>query len=243
MSIGSFINVVVDRLIHKESLSGRSHCDYCKKTLQPRDLVPVFSYLFLKGKCRLCHKKLSVQYPLVELLTGLWFILVVLLSPQADLVHIILYWGIVSSAWVIFLSDLKYQLISDSVQLSLCIFTLFLKLVDGATLFSLGFDIIAGILVALPIGLIYFVSHERAMGLGDVILAFLIGFLYGIGKGLIALYFGFIFGAIVGVILIIAQRKKLKSTISFGPFLVMGMLVSALWGDTLVRLIRTVYGF
>lgn len=242
MAIGSFLNVVVDRLIHDEPLTGRSHCDYCKRTLSFIDLVPVFSYLFLKGRCRSCHKKLSFQYPLVEFLTGCWFVLVVLLSPQADLLHIVLYWGIVSSAWVIFISDLKYQLISDSVQISLFIFIFLLKIVGKATLFSLGFDVLAGLIVALPIGLIYFISKERAMGLGDVILAFLIGFLFGVGKGFLALYFGFIFGAIVGIVLIVVQKKKLKSTISFGPFLIGGMMVIALWGQTLMRVIQTIYG-
>jgi len=239
--IGSFINVVVDRGTHDESLSGRSHCDFCKKKLQIRDLIPLFSYLFLKGKCRYCHKKLSFQYPLVEFLTGVWFVLVVLLSASADLVHIVLYWGIVSSAWIIFLSDLKYQLISDSVQLSLFIFIVLLKLVERATLFSLGFDVVSGLLVALPIGLIYFISKERAMGLGDVILAFLIGFLFGTVKGFLTLYFGFILGAIVGIVLIISQKKKMRSTISFGPFLILGMVGAALWGDILIQVLKKIY--
>lgn len=241
-AIGSFINVVADRLIHDEPLSGRSHCDYCKKTLSFLDLFPVFSYLFLQGKCRYCHKKLSFQYPLVEFLTGCWFVLVVLLSPRADILHIVLYWGIVSSAWVIFISDLKYQLISDSVQLSLFLFVFLLKLIERATLFSIGFDLLSGVMVALPIGLIYFISKERAMGLGDVILAFIIGFLFGMGKGFLALYFGFVIGAVVGIVLILSQKKKLKSSISFGPFLVLGMGIVGAWGDVLLQVIKRIYG-
>jgi prepilin signal peptidase PulO-like enzyme (type II secretory pathway) len=75
-AIGSFLNVVIDRIPREESLNGRSHCDHCKKTLAPLDLVPVFSYVFLGGKCRYGGKRLSVQYPLIEALTGGLFVLV-----------------------------------------------------------------------------------------------------------------------------------------------------------------------
>src|SRR3989338_3394559 len=73
-AIGSFLNVLIDRLPREESINGRSHCEYCKKTLSPLDLVPVLSFLFLKGKCRYCGRKLSWQYPGIEILTGLLFV-------------------------------------------------------------------------------------------------------------------------------------------------------------------------
>lgn len=240
-SIGSFINVVVDRLIREESISGRSHCDFCKHSLSPLDLVPIFSYLFLRGKCQYCHKKLSLQYPVVEFLTGMLFVFVLIYAKEASLIHLVLYWGIVSSAWIIFISDLKYQLIADGVQLSLFVFAIILKMINGATLFTIGFDLVGGILVMLPIGLISLMSRERAMGLGDVILAFLIGFLFGVAKGFLVLYCGFILGAIVGVILLLLRKKKMKSSISFGPFLIMGMGVVVVWGREIVALISSLY--
>ena len=201
---GSFINVVVDRLIHNKSLMGRSHCDHCKKTLEWFELVPLLSYVFLRGECRRCHMKLSIEHPLVEFTTGLIYVATWILVPGAS---IILYWGIVSCAWIIVLSDLRYKLISDYMQLSLFLLILFQKLVEGASMFSLLGDVFAGIMVALPIGLIYVVTNERAMGLGDVILAGIIGFFLGIPKGLLALYIAFLVGALVGVTLLIQPKK------------------------------------
>ncbi len=238
-ALGSFLNVVVDRVIHNEGLGGRSHCDYCKKTLTWYDLIPIASFLLLKGKCRRCHKKLSIQYPLVELATGLLYLGTWIVAPPQLL---ILYWGIVSCAWIIVLSDLRYKLISDYMQVSLFIFILIGKIIDRASLFSLAGDVFAGLMVLLPIGLIYVVTNERAMGLGDVILAGIIGFSLGIGNGLMALYIAFLIGAIVGVILLVGKKKGMKSAVPFGPFLIMGMLVAGLWGNMLIAIIKKMYG-
>ncbi|MFH0773124.1 MAG: prepilin peptidase [bacterium] len=238
-AIGSFINVLVDRLIHGDTIMGRSHCDHCKKVLEWYDLFPIISFIVIGGKCRRCHKKLSLEHPCVEILTGLLFVGTWMVVPLAS---VILYWGIVSCAWVIFLSDLRYKLISDYMQYSL-IFALFLqKILDKASIFSLLTDSVAGIAVLLPIGLIYVVTNEQAMGLGDVILAWIIGFALGVGKGLLALYVAFLFGAIVGVTLLIGRKKGMKSAVPFGPFLIIGMLVTSLWGDTLIQIIKKMYG-
>jgi prepilin signal peptidase PulO-like enzyme (type II secretory pathway) len=239
-ALGSFLNVVVDRLIHGESLGGRSHCDYCKKTLSWYDLIPILSFILIKGKCRRCHKTLSIQYPLVELATGILYLGTWIMVPNLS---VVLYWGIVSSAWVIFLSDLRYKLISDYMQLSLFVFVLFQKILDKASFFSLFGDVFSGVMVSLPIGLIYVITNERAMGLGDVILAGIIGFSLGLGRGLLALYISFLVGAIVGVILLIQRKKGMKSAVPFGPFLLIGMLISGVWGDLLIQIIKKIYGF
>ena len=239
-AIGSFINVLVDRLIHGESIMGRSHCDHCKKTLLWYDLFPIFSYLVIGGKCRRCHTKLSLEHPVVEILTGLLFIGTWIIVPLGSL---ILYWGIVSCAWVIFLSDVRYKLISDYMQLAffLCIF--FQKILDKASFFSLLTDCFAAITILLPIWLIYVISRERAMGLGDVILAGIIGFALGIGKGILALYCAFIVGAVIGVFLLISQKKGMKSAVPFGPFLLIGMVIASVWGDKLIHIFMKLYGF
>jgi len=239
-AMGSFINVLVDRLIHGQSIMGRSHCDHCKKILEWYDLFPILSYIFIGGKCRRCHAKLSLEHPLVEAMTGLLFVGTWMLVPLGSL---ILYWGIVSCAWIIFLSDLRYKLISDYMQLSLFIFILFQKIIERASIFSLFGDVFAGVMVLLPIGLIYVVTNEKAMGLGDVILAGIIGFFLGIGKGLLALYISFLVGAIVGAVLLIQRKKGMKSTVPFGPFLIIGMLVAGIWGDMLMQIIKRMYGF
>ncbi len=238
-AMGSFINVFVDRLIHGESIMGRSHCDHCKKTLSWYELFPIISYIAIGGKCRKCHTKLSIEHPAVEVLTGLLYVGTWIFAPLSSL---ILYWGIVSCAWIIFLSDLRYKLISDYMQLSFFLFILFQKILDKASIFSLLGDALAGFAVCLPIGLIYAVTNERAMGLGDVILAALIGFSLGIGKGLLALYVSFLVGAAVGAFLLMRRKKGMKSEVPFGPFLLIGMLVASVWGDTLIQIIKKMYG-
>ncbi len=237
-AMGSFINVVVDRLIAGQGLGGRSHCDHCKKTLSWYELFPILSYIALRGRCRRCHTTLSLEHPIIEISTGMFYVITWILIPSAS---VILYWGIVSCAWIIVLSDLRYKLISDYMQLSFFISLLLLKLVERASIFSLLGDCFAGIMVSLPIGLIFVVSNERAMGLGDVFLAALIGFALGISKGLLALYIAFLLGAVVGVVLLIQQKKGMKSAVPFGPFLLCGMLLVAVWGNDLMALVRSLY--
>src|SRR3990167_2998470 len=116
-SIGSFLNVLIDRLPQGKSILGRSQCDFCQKKLKWFDLIPIFSFIFLTGRCRYCHKKLSWQYPVVEALTGLAFVF----SDFAV-------WGIIACLIVIFFSDLKYHLISDYILLTLFMFSFLPKL-------------------------------------------------------------------------------------------------------------------
>lgn len=238
-AMGSFINVFVDRIIKGESIMGRSHCDHCKKTLEWYDLFPIFSFLFIGGRCRRCKVKLSFEHPAVEILTGLLYVGTWMTVPLGSL---ILYWGIVSCAWIIVLSDLRYKLISDYMQLSLFVFILFQKILNSATFFSLFADIFGALVVALPIGLIFVVTNEKAMGLGDVILAAIIGFFLGVGKGLLALYISFLVGAAVGAFLLVRKQKGMKSEVPFGPFLIIGMMVAGVWGDALIQIIKKIYG-
>ncbi|MCR4313428.1 MAG: prepilin peptidase, partial [Candidatus Roizmanbacteria bacterium] len=173
-SIGSFLNVLIDRLPKNESINGRSHCDYCGKKIAWYDLIPVFSFFILRGKTRCCGKKLSFQYPIVETITGLAFVWLFKDSPYIDsLTRTVLTVSILSALIVIFISDLKYHLISDYILLALFIFSLMLKIVIPAQagIQVIGMSILSGLVVAFPIWLIYFISKERAMGLGDVYLS------------------------------------------------------------------------
>jgi len=251
-SVGSFLNVLIDRLPNNKSITGRSHCDYCKKKLAWFDLIPVFSFLFLKGRCRYCKKKLSFQYPLIEILTGLIFFFIFNFQFKIfiefsifnfQFLKLIILLGIVSCLIVIFVSDLKYHLISDYILIACGVFSALFHLTN-----SNQFQLIlttflpSGLIVALPIFLIYFISHERAMGLGDVYLAAIIGFLLGWKEGFLAIYIAFITGAIIGLILIFLNKKKIKSKIAFGPFIVIGTVVMLFYGDKVFGMIRKIYG-
>ncbi|MCL4364433.1 prepilin peptidase [Patescibacteria group bacterium] len=248
-SIGSFLNVLIDRLPKNESINGRSHCDFCGKKLTPFDLIPIFSFIFLGGKCRFCHKKLSWQYPGIEILTGLIFLVIFNLQfPVSSefsiynfqFLKLVSFWGIASSLIVIFFSDLKYQLISDWILLSLFMFSLPAVVLTKAGLIN---SIVSGLIVSLPIFLIYYISHERAMGLGDVYLAGIIGFLLGWKAGYLALYSAFITGAIFGLGLMIFKKKGMKTKIAFGPFIVLGTFLMMFWGERIIQIIKKIYGF
>jgi len=252
VSIGSFLNVLIDRLPQERKITGRSVCDYCQHQLAWYDLIPIFSFFLLKGHCRYCRKKLSFQYPLVEILTGLMFIFVFLtyvkniqeISLWQNWLVVLSLWGIVSCFIVIFFSDVKYHLISDYILLALFGFSFFLKLFYHSTEIIKQFqiDIFSSLIVAFPIWLIYFLSKEKAMGLGDVYLAAILGFLLDWQKGFLALYISFVLGGITGLFLILFGRKKLKSKIAFGPFLVVGAFLMLFFGEGILRIFLRIYG-
>ena len=249
-SIGSFLNVLIDRLPKEKSINGRSHCDFCGKKIAWYDLFPIISFFILKGRTRCCGKKLSWQYPVIEFITGIIFVGVIKDGPNLgpSLFRSVLISGIMACLIVIFVSDLKYHLISDYVLLALFVFSVLFHLTDfiwvgikpTPTLIQL---IISGLVVAFPIWLIYFISKERAMGLGDVYLSAIMGFLLGWQAGFIALYIAFVTGAIYGLFVMIIKNKKLKSKIAFGPFLVIGTVVMLFWGEKILETIKRLYGF
>jgi len=251
-SIGSFLNVLIDRLPQEKKITGRSVCDECGHQLSWHDLIPIFSFFLLKGHCRYCRKKISFQYPLVEILTGLMFIFVFLtyvkniqeISIWQNWLVILSLWGIFSCFIVIFFSDVKYHLISDYILWALFGFSFFLKFSYHSTeiLKQFQIDIFSSLIVAFPIWLIYFLSKEKAMGLGDVYLAAILGFLLGWQKGFLALYISFVLGGITGFFLILFGRKKLKSKIAFGPFLVVGAFLMLFFGEGILQWVMRIYG-
>lgn len=267
IAIGSFLNVLIDRLPQEETIMGRSHCDYCKKKLEWFDLVPVFAYFYLGAKCRRCKKKLSFFYPTVELLTGVFFVLTVifastkiynspitnlnnggsisesLLTLHTNVLYTVALLGIVSCAIVIFFSDFKYQIIADSIQITLFGFSLLYLITQGITPKIFLDHILAAFISMFPILLLFIITKGKGMGFGDVKLAFTMGFLLGIMGGITAIYLGFISGAIIGLILIITKKRKFKSKIAFGPFLIIGLLAVLFFGYQIDQIIRSFYTF
>jgi len=262
-AIGSFLNVLIDRLPKDKSIMGRSHCDFCRRKLSAIDLIPVFSFLFLKGKCRKCKKKLSWQYPGIELLTGIVFVLVyVILAPnvivqnqildasrsggtyQNDVFSLLFTLSIASCLIVIFFTDVKYQIIPDQMQIAMFVFSFLLQIViiKNSYLVALLLVVGSGIVVMIPILLIYLLTKGRGMGFGDVKIAFNMGILLGIKSGLLALYFGFIFGAVYSIVLIILRKKKMKSKVAFGPFLILGILIIVVFKEVIYGWTMRMYG-
>jgi prepilin signal peptidase PulO-like enzyme (type II secretory pathway) len=237
LCIGSFLNCLIYRLEKEQSMMGRSYCPHCQHTLSWFDLVPVLSYLWLGGKCRSCHKKISIQYPLVELLTGFIFLLVFhfqIASFDSYVSYSLLsffWYYIASSLLVIFVYDLKFFLIPDKVLFPAILVAVLYHF--GLTYF-LAAALASGFFLAL-----FLVSKGTWMGFGDVKLAILLGLLLGFPNILVGLFLAFFFGAVVGVTLMYAPLPKahkigLKSQLPFAPFLIAGTFVALFWGTTLI---------
>lgn len=233
LCIGSFLNCVIYRLETKKSfLKGRSFCPKCKHQLSWKDLFPVFSFFFLKGKCRYCKIKISIQYPLIEILTALLFLAIFWQFRLNNFLDIIFLFFIVSSLIIIFVYDFKYYLIPDKILFPAIGITFFYRLIFDFD-FILNY-ILAAFLASGFFFLIFAISKGKWMGFGDVKLAILMGFLLGFPNVLVALFLAFLFGAFVGIILMIYGKKKLKSEIPFGPFLITGTFLALFFGESLI---------
>jgi len=236
MVIGSFLNVVVYRLNNNESpLRGRSLCPTCRHQLAWYDNIPLLSFLLLKGRCRYCHSPICLQYPLVELLTGILTVLVIYSQnfkyqgPSTKLIFDLL---IAYCLVAIFVSDWRYYIIPDEVVLFGVIVALFFIISQSPTLLVPNF--LAGLGAAGALAGVVWLTKGKGMGWGDVKLAGLMGLVLGWPKVAWALEAAFLTGAVAGVILILIGRKKLKSRVAFGPFLAWATLIFLLCGDKII---------
>ncbi len=249
--IGSFLNVVILRYNTGKSINGRSGCFSCGKKLEWYELIPVFSFIIQRGRCRKCGARLSWQYPLVELLTALLFTAIFikysaeLLNPvTATLagINILFFFVITALLIVILVYDIRHKIIPDGLVYGFALLSLLKILVvmrehlfTPETLYA----ILAGPLLFLPFFLLWYFSDGKWIGLGDGKLALGIGFLLGILPGISAIILSFWIGAGVSLLLIaarsliakfgksfsITQNLTLKSEIPFAPFLIMGIAV------------------
>lgn len=231
LTIGSFLNALIFRLKSKEKVVlSRSHCDHCGQKLKWQDLVPVLSFLWLKGKCRHCGHRISWQYPLVELATGFLFVLAAFLS-FFDPWFFVFALLIISLLVVIFVFDLKHYLIPDQIVYLGMFVSLAWQLFRGNVLNSLS----AGLGASIFFLVIVLFSKEKWMGWGDVKMALFMGLLLGFPNVLVALFLSFFFGSLVGISLIVAKSKGLKSEIPFGPFLSLATLITLFWGKEIIN--------
>ncbi|MEO8065950.1 MAG: prepilin peptidase [Candidatus Doudnabacteria bacterium] len=226
--VGSFLNAVIFRLRSGESfLFGRSHCRTCKKELSAADLVPVFSFLMLKGKCRYCGIKLSWQYPAVELLTGGLFVLFALKFQMVFNPDFFLSLILVCFLIVIAVFDLKHYLILDKVVFA----GLLVAIVRNILLHD---HVILGLLAGLGVAgfflFQYAASRGKWIGLGDVKLGLLLGNIAGWPYSILLLMLAYMSGALTGIALMLAGRKQLSSKLPFGVFLSASAIIVMLVG-------------
>jgi len=232
--IGSFLNCVIYRLEKEESfVSGRSYCPYCKKTLKAMDLIPILSFLALRGKCRYCQKKISRQYPLVESGTAFLFVLVFQhFENSLNFLGIIFYSAIFCFLIIVFVYDLKHFLIPDKIIFPAIVLALIYNFFDFNNLLFNFFPSAFGALIFFLI--IFLISKGKWLGFGDVKLVFLLGLFLGFPNILVALFLSFTIGAIIGIGLIVLKSKNLKSEVPFAPFLVLGSLIAFFWGEKIL---------
>jgi len=256
-AVGSFLGVVVDRLASKESVwKGRSHCDHCRHNLAPIDLIPLVSFFILGQKCRYCHKRLSWFYPVIEVFTGVCFLLAsVAILQQTDLLLsqigtqllLLYYLSLISCLIVIFFTDFRYGIIPFKIVviafISALIWEILLPYLGFSllTIHLLGIqnNFISVLLSALGAGgfflVIFLATKGRGMGFGDVVYAFLMGFILGFPLIIVGLYLAFVAGAAVSLSLVLLKKKKFRGgTIPFGPFLAFGTIISLFYGAQLL---------
>ncbi len=277
LAIGSFLNVVALRyrptfkLLNfktlKLYLGGRSQCPVCHKTLVWYELIPIFSFLIQKRKCRHCGHLISIQYPLVEILSGLIFVFVPyalssILNPQSSI--LITVWILIFLLFLLLsIIDFRQYIIPDSINLSLAILGIVLIFVNFfnpqssilnpqssflghyAMLFDFPFlnpqslilnsHLFAALIAMLFFGTIILLTKGKAMGWGDFKLVGPLGLIFGWPDILMVLFLAFIIGAFFSVVLLIRKKKKMKSAVPFGPFLVAGASLTFFFGYQIIN--------
>lgn len=243
LSIGSFLNVVIDRLAQNKSIiGGRSYCDSCKKKLLWFDLVPVFSFINLAGHCRFCKQKINIRNPIVELITGILFVLtffylftdVTFIPPLAGL-KFAFFLYIISSFIAIFFIDLKQGIIPDKIVYPAILLSFLYLIFQSPNLFAN--HLFSAVISFLLFFLILRLTRGRGMGFGDVKLSFLLGLFLGSPKIIAGIYLAFLTGAFVSIILILCRKKAFRDTIAFGPFLLLGGILALFLGERVVSLL------
>lgn len=236
---GSFLNVIILRFDDWQSIvRGRSQCPNCQAQLRWYDLIPIVSYLTLKGRCRYCSRPISWQYPLVELATGLllaggyWLIFshgaISLVWQVAAFISFTLALG---SLVAMFVHDLKEMMIPDFFAY---IFLLFAGLFSLIYYQNPLFSIYGALIGFLPIAALVYPSRGKWMGEGDLKLAAGLGLLAGYPHAIVFIALAFLIGGLYGAILLLTRQAKFGTAVPFGPFLIIGGLLALFWGQTVV---------
>ncbi|HIJ80489.1 MAG TPA: prepilin peptidase [Desulfuromonadales bacterium] len=244
MVTGSFLNVCICRMPKDESVvSPPSHCPACGYQIRWYDNIPLLSYIFLGGKCRGCQTRISIQYPLVELLNGaLTLLLFLRFGPTLAFAVLFMF----SSALVVItFIDLEHQIIPDEISLSGIVigfvFSFFLK---GHTWLNslLGILLGGGSLLLVAYGY-QMLTGKEGMGGGDIKLLAMMGAFLGWKSIPFIIFTSSLMGSVIGISLMLSQKKDSKLAIPFGPYLALGALLYIFYGPPLIRWYLGLSGF
>lgn len=233
-ALGSFANVFVIRLHRKETLMGRSHCMSCHKTLQPTDLIPIISWLFLGGRCRYCHKHIHWQYPVVESAMAILSLVVFLRNFQngeIDILRAVFELCVVFTLVVLTVFDLKWKLVPVEVLFVSGLIIAILQLILGMSWLELALGVLVG---GGSLGAIVLLSRGRMMGEGDPFVGGFMGIVLGFPLAMFGIFSAFMIGGTVAAALLMQGAVGRKTQVPFVPFLAAGTLVVLWWGDVLL---------
>jgi prepilin signal peptidase PulO-like enzyme (type II secretory pathway) len=242
-AVGSFLNVVTLRTIAGESwIKGRSRCDHCQHQIAWFDNIPLLSFLILKGKCRYCQQAIDLIHPVVELLMASLFVwwfwagsVFFKLTQQPFVVLQPVFWLVVGICFIlIFVIDLQYLIIPDSLVVILVVATAAYRLILTLAGIMQPRDLLISLAAILVLsgfffGL-WFLTKGKGFGFGDVKLSIPLALLLGWPKVVVGVFLSFVLGSLVASILLVLKKKKFGQVIPFGPFLILGSTVALIWG-------------
>ena len=240
MIFGSFFNVCIYRLPKDIGLNKNSSCTSCKQKINYYHNIPIFSYLFLKGKCSYCKKKISIFYPIVELITGLTFLISYkIYGISYEFIFFIIFY---SSLLIIFFTDLNEFLILDKISLPIGYLGLITSIIKlnpfNITFIESLIGAIAGYLLIFLIRFLYLkIRKIEGMGLGDAKLFFLIGAWFGYQSIFYILFFSSLVGSLIGIFIILKYKKKARYQLPYGCFIVLTAYTYPLLGNYFFNLI------
>lgn len=239
---GSFINCLIWRLKVNESLWNRSYCPKCRQAIAWHDNIPLLSFFILRAKCRHCHKKISWQYPLVELSFALLFSAVFFkllntfsindLMSFEFIVAFLRDFIFIFTLTVVFVYDFKWQEVPMLIVWPAIFLMMLFSFLSGASLLNI---IIASAMGALFFYLQYFLTKGRGIGEGDIWLGALLGArLLTFSAISLSIFSAYIIGSLIAIILLLQAKAGLKSKMAFGPFLVIGALISLFFSEPII---------
>lgn len=262
LAVGSFLNVVVFRfkpennVFDLKKINGRSACPYCQKTLHWRELIPLVSFFIQLGKCRSCGHRLSWQYPFVELLSGLIFVVVPYILYPGSYIASAIWISVLLIFLLISVIDFHHFIIPDELVWLLVFlgsaFIFLQTLTPNLDFFNLSFlrhyallfgwldniwlnHLFAALASSAFFGSMFFLGKGKTLGGGDIKLGFALGWLLGWPDIIIALMLSFLIGGIAGFILMMSRKKTMKDFLPLAPFLITGAVLTVFFGYQIIN--------
>ena len=233
---GSFLNVVIYRIPKSLSvIKPASHCPNCSENLKWFENIPLISYVFLLGKCSHCKKKISIQYPLIEILNALLLLVIAYFSKDVPQFAVFSLLGMTLLCLIVI--DFKNYILPDIlIIISFAIILIYFSYYERLeVLVRFYYALLAGSGMYVLRMVTTKLYKKETFGLGDVKLSILIGFIIGYWDAFIAIFFGFVLAAVIFAFLIITRLQKKDSYLPFGPYLIFGMVFYILFGEEILR--------